>query len=642
VILGADVGGTFTDIVLVEGGQISVEKIPTSVVQSDAIVEGTDRLAGGSPVDAFIHGTTAATNALLERAGAEVALITDAGFEDVIEIGRQDRPSLYDPFDDRSEPLVDRTRRIGMRPGEGEPGDLGSAESVAVAFIDADIDPEREAFIARKISAALPGVPISISSVVSPEFREFERISTTVLNAYLVPITRNYMTTLDENMVSSGRARSMAVMRSSGGLMSATDAADLPAAVVLSGPAGGVVAAAAYADSLLIDEAVSFDMGGTSTDVCRIATGEVDVSYERSIDGYVCRLPSVGIHTVGAGGGSVAWIDAGGSLRVGPRSAGSMPGPACYARGGTEPTVTDANVVLGRIDPDAVLGGTLPIDARAAFDVVAGLSRKLGLSVTEAALGIVAIAEDVMAGAIRTVSVDKGSDLAAASLIAFGGAGGLHAVALARSLGMTSVVIPPFGGVLSAVGLLLAPPRVDLVAPVLIVDGDLALARSVADRLEDDSIAALSRAGHETIETRVVLDVRYIGQSHEIGVPWDTDERFEAVMSRFNEIHATRNGFSRIHDPIELIAVRCTAYGYPALTLDDMGDWQTTSRVERSDRDVTTSIGVVMSSVVERSSLSVGDTVVGPAVITETESTTFLDDGVRGTVRQSGALVLTW
>jgi N-methylhydantoinase A len=177
---------------------------------------------------------------------------------------------------------------------------------------------------------------------------------------------------------------------------------------------------------------------------------------------------------------------------------------------------------------------------------------------------------------------------------------------------------------------------------VLIVDGDLALARSVADRLEDDSIAALSRAGHETIETRVVLDARYIGQSHEIGVPWDTDERFEAVMSRFNEIHATRNGFSRIHDPIELIAVRCTAYGYPALTLDDMGDWQTTSRVERSDRDVTTSIGVVMSSVVERSSLSVGDTVVGPAVITETESTTFLDDGVRGTVRQSGALVLTW
>jgi N-methylhydantoinase A len=450
------------------------------------------------------------------------------------------------------------------------------------------------------------------------------------------------MTTLDENMVSSGRARSMAVMRSSGGLMSATDAADLPAAVVLSGPAGGVVAAAAYADSLLIDEAVSFDMGGTSTDVCRIATGEVDVSYERSIDGYVCRLPSVGIHTVGAGGGSVAWLDAGGSLRVGPRSAGSMPGPACYARGGTEPTVTDANVVLGRIDPDAVLGGTLPIDARAAFDVVAGLSRKLGMSVTEAALGIVAIAEDVMAGAIRTVSVDKGSDLAAASLIAFGGSGGLHAVALARSLGMTSVVIPPFGGVLSAVGLLLAPPRVDLVAPVLIVDGDLALARSVADRLEDDSIAALSRAGHETIETRVVLDVRYIGQSHEIGVPWDTDERFEAVMSRFNEIHATRNGFSRIHDPIELIAVRCTAYGDPALTLDDMGDWQTTSRVERSDRDVTTSIGVVMSSVVERSSLSVGDTVVGPAVITETESTTFLDDGVRGTVRQSGALVLTW
>ena len=642
MILGADVGGTFTDIVLVDRRQVSVEKIPTSAVQSDAIIEGTDRLAGGRAVDAFVHGTTAATNALLERSGASVALITDAGFEDIIEIGRQDRPSLYDPFNDRPEPLVDRMRRIGVRSGVSEVHDIAGAEAVAVAFVDADIDPAREERMALHISEAFPGVPISISSVVSPEFREFERTSTTVLNAYLMPIARNYMTTLDEKIVLSGRAGSMAVMRSSGGLMSASDAAELPAAVVLSGPAGGVVAASAYADSLSIDNAVSFDMGGTSTDVCRISGGEVDVSYERSVDGYVCRLPSVGIHTVGAGGGSIAWIDAGGSLRVGPRSAGSMPGPACYGRGGAEPTVTDANVVLGRIDPGAVLGGTLPIDAGAAYEAVSEMARTVGLGAIDTALGIVAIAEDVMAGAIRTVSIDRGSDLTVASLVAFGGAGGLHAVSLARSLGMANVVIPPLGGVLSAVGLLLAPPRVDLVAPVLILDGDLSRARSVGDRLEAESTAALSRAGHETVRIRAVLDVRYIGQSHEIGVPWRRSETLDVVESRFNEIHASRNGFSRPHDPIEMVAVRCTAYGEPALTLEDIGGWERTSTTRRGRREITTSAGTMMSTVVDRSSLGVGDTLVGPGVITETEATTFLDVGVRATVRLNGSLELTW
>jgi N-methylhydantoinase A len=642
VIIGADVGGTFTDIVLVSDNRISIEKIPTSAIQSDAIVEGVERLVGDSPVDGFIHGTTAATNALLERAGARVALITDSGFEDVIEIGRQDRPSLYDPFDDRPEALVERTRRLGIRRDESEIIDIADADAVAVAFINADVDPRREQRVAEQISAANPGIPISISSVVSPEFREFERISTTVLNAYLVPITRNYMTTLDERMVSSGRAGSMAVMRSSGGLMSAVDAADLPAAVVLSGPAGGVVAAGAYATSLSIDQAVSLDMGGTSTDVCRISAGELDVSYERSVDGYVCRLPSVGIHTVGAGGGSVAWVDTGGSLRVGPRSAGSIPGPACYRRGGIEPTVTDANVVLGRIDPEAVLGGTLHIDAGASFAVVSGMAHTLGMSVVETALGIVAIAEDVMAGAIRTVSIDQGSDLTAASLIAFGGAGGLHAVSLARSLGMANVVVPPFGGVLSAVGLLLAPPRVDLVSPVLIVDGDLSQAHAAADRLERDSIAALSRAGHESVRTSVVLDVRYSGQAHEIGTPWETHEPFDAVATRFNEIHASRNGFSRPQDPIEVVAVRCTAYGEPALTLDNIGGWKTTSAAGCTERELTTSAGTVLSTVVDRSSLGVGDSVSGPGVINEPESTTFLDNGVRATVQRDGSLELTW
>jgi N-methylhydantoinase A len=319
-----------------------------------------------------------------------------------------------------------------------------------------------------------------------------------------------------------------------------------------------------------------------------------------------------------------------------------MPGPACYGRGGTEPTVTDANVVLGRIDPAAVLGGTLPIDAGAAHAAVSEMAEMLGMGVSETALGIVAIAEDVMAGAIRTVSIDQGSDLTAASLIAFGGAGGLHAVSLARSLGMSSVVIPPFGGVLSAVGLLLAPPRVDLVAPVLIVERDLSAACSVADRLENDAIASLLRAGHATVRTGVVLDVRYVGQSHEIGVPWDRSEDFGVIETRFNEIHRSRNGFSRPSDPIEVVAVRCTSYGDPALTLDDIGVWRTSELRSNEERQVMTSAGRVTAEVVDRSSLRAGDTIVGPAVIGETESTTFLDCGVRAVVATNGSLELTW
>jgi len=641
VILGADVGGTFTDVVLVDGDEITTAKIPTTPIQSDAIVDGLDRLARDTPVDSFVHGTTVATNALLEGAGARVALITDAGFEDVIEIGRQDRPSLYDPFEDRPEPLVERARRFGILPGE-VPADIGDVDSVAVALIDADIDPAREALLTAEIAAAFPGIPISASSVVSPEFREFERISTTVLNAYLVPVTRRYVAALEEKMVDTGRAASVAVMRSSGGLMSAPDAAALPAAVVLSGPAGGVVAARAFASSLSIDHVVSFDMGGTSTDVCRIAGGEIDVSYERSVDGYVCRMPSVDIHTVGAGGGSVAWIDPGGSLRVGPRSAGSIPGPACYQRGGVEPTVTDANVVLGRIDPEAVLGGTLSIDAEAAFRAVAAMAGVLDMSVSDTALGIVAIAEDVMTGAIRTVSVEQGSDLTTASLLAFGGAGGLHAVSLATSLGMASVIIPPFGGVFSAVGLLLAPPRVDLVAPVLVANSDLGLARRVAHELTLNARRSLSDAGHAAVGEVVVLDVRYLGQAHEIGVPWDPGESFEDLRSRFNEMHRSRNGFSRPDDPIEVVAVRCTAVGNPALGIDDIGNWVPTTATAPREREVMTDTGSVTASILDRSSLRVSDTVLGPAVIEETDATTFLDVGASATVRANGSLEVTW
>lgn len=641
MILGADVGGTFTDVVLVSESNVTTAKIPTSAVQSDAIVEGLDQLAGGATVAAFIHGTTVATNALLERSGARVALITDEGFEDVIEIGRQDRPALYDPFEDRPTPLVDRNRRFGVTQAQ-QAVDIHDAEAVAIAFIDADIDPERESSEARRVALDFPGIPVSASSVVSPEFREFERISTTVLNAYLTPITQRYISALESRMITQDRADSMAVMRSSGGLMAATSAAGLPAAVLLSGPAGGVVAARDYASALSIDHVVSFDMGGTSTDVCRITGGKIDISYERSVDGYVCRMPSAGINTVGAGGGSIAWIDTGGALRVGPRSAGSIPGPACYGRGGTNATVTDANVVLGRIDPNAVLGGTLPIDADASFVAVSHMADALSMSVTDAALGIVAIAEDVMAGAIRTVSVDQGSDLTTATLLGFGGAGGLHAVSLAQSLGMRNVVIPPFGGVFSAIGLLLSPPRVDLVAPVLISADNLGPAQRIAQELLIDGESSLGDAGHDMTGHDLVLDVRLLGQAHEIGVPWTTADSIDTLRDRFNDMHFNRNGFSRPDDPIEIVAVRVTVHGDPALSVDDIGTWRPTSDVPRQERSLDTRDGRCTASVVDRASLHISETIVGPAVIVEKEATTYLDPGTRATVTENGCLKVTW
>ncbi len=638
MILGADVGGTFTDVVLVERGSVTTAKISTSALQGDAIIEGLDRLGGGRSVHAFVHGTTVATNALLERAGARVALITDAGFEDIIEIGRQDRPSLYDPFTDRPEPLVARSDRIGV---VGTPGviDVGDAEAVAVSLVEGHVQADREASLAAVIDH---DVPISCSSIVSPEFREFERTSTTVLNAYLTPITSRYLDALEERTVGAGRVDSMAVMRSSGGLMSARDAADLPAAVLLSGPAGGVLAAREFATALGIDHVISFDMGGTSTDVCRIVDGVIDVSYERSVAGYVCRLASAGIHTVGAGGGSIAWIDAGGSLRVGPRSAGALPGPACYGRGGSEPTVTDANVVLGRIDPDARLGGTLSIDADAAKRAVRSIARRLDMSTVEAALGIVAIAEEVMAGAIRTVSIEQGSDPRGASLLAFGGAGGLHAASLARSLSMESVIIPPFGGVFSAVGLLLAPPRVDLAAAVLIVDSDLTPVQRVVDDLEGRARAELGRAGHDTASIDATLDVRYRGQAHEIGVPWHRDDSFDDLAGRFNEMHEARNGFSRHDDPIEIVAARLAARGVPAITVEDFGTWTRSSTVPTATRSVVGRTGRAPATILDRGALDVGDVVTGPAVIEERESTTFLDVGERAIVRGNGSLEVTW
>jgi N-methylhydantoinase A len=642
MILGADVGGTFTDLVLVRGRKVVILKVPTSAVQSNGMATGAASISDGKPIDSFLHGTTVATNMLLERKGARTALVTDMGFEDVIEIGRQDRPSLYDSFDDRPEPLVERGDRFGI--GEDVDlldRDLRGIESVAIATIHGHTDGGREHRIENRVRELGFVGPISRSSVVAPEFREFERTSTTVLNAYLGPRVGSYLNALEDSLVGAGLARHVSVMQSSGGLTSIADAADTPAAILLSGPAGGVIATAAYAKEHGHDRVVSFDMGGTSTDVCRIEHGGFDVSYERSIDGYACRLPSAGVHTVGAGGGSIAWIDPGGSLRVGPQSAGAVPGPACYGHGGIRPTVSDANVVLGRIAPDAALGGTLTVDRRLAESSIEPLAAELNLAVHEAAAGIVAIAEQVMAQAIRKVSIEQGSDPRGAFLYAFGGAGGLHASALARSLDMAGVVIPPYGGVFSALGLLLAPPRADVAMSLLGSDGSIAAVSDAAAVVESRASSKLRETGHVVTSVEFIVDVRYLGQSHEIGVTYRPGDSLDDVVERFHNAHRHRNGFIRQSDSVEIVTIRAAALGAPALDIGSVPGPVAAGRPP-AHRSVRFGGEPTETSVVHRANLVPGDHVVGPTIIEEDESTIVIGPGESMRVLSTGALEVTW
>ena len=655
--LGVDVGGTFTDLAWWDGSMLHVGKTSSTEDQSEGVVAGAEEVTGGRTVDSLLHGTTVATNALLERKGARTALVATDGFVDVIEIGRQDRPSLYDSFSDRPPALVQPEHRFGARERSSldgvftvEPSDLeelaeavarSDPESVAVSLLYGFANPEHERSVRDALARRLPGVPISISSEVVGELREFERTSTTVLNAYLKPVMASYLKRLVVRAKSKRLPGDVLVMRSSGGLMDISSAGRLPAAALLSGPAGGVVASAALGRQMGYERLVSFDMGGTSTDVCRIERGRPEVSYERAIDGYPCRLPSVAVHTIGAGGGSVGWVDAGGALRVGPRSSGAIPGPACYDRGGLEPAVTDANLALGRIGSEVLLAGSVPLRHELAVAALAGLGDQLDLDHTEMALGMIEIVEAHMARAIRTVSVEQGADPRDAALVAFGGAGGLHATALARKLEMASVVVPPFAGVFSAFGLLLSPPRHDVALSVLLREGDK-LAGIVSKVTRRAGKQYKAQTGAEADSIACVLDMRYLGQAHESSVPYSIDMDWDDLTNRFHQAHQVMNGFARPQDPVEIVTVRAEAVGSPAMTWDALPALVPSGPAAKGHRQVMTSGGVVNASVWRREGLVVGAEVVGPAIIEEGQATTYLNRGERAVVAETGALEVSW
>ncbi len=607
-IIGVDVGGTFTDVVVLEEGTVASRKVPTTRDQSDAIAE----VVRGGPEDVFLHGTTAATNTLLEERGAEVALLTDEGYEDLIEIGRQDRPSLYDSSIDRPAPLVPRHRRTS------DPSGVGDAEIVAVALLDSHMDDRHEREVAARID-----LPTVLSSVVSPEFREYERMATTVLSAYLTPSVDRYIGSLDQRL----SMRSRLVMTSSGGLVPFDEAAGLAGRLVLSGPAGGAVAAAAVGTHHGHDSVISFDMGGTSTDVCRIPGGVLTVGSGHLVAGRVNRVPSVPIHTIGAGGGSVAWVDDGGALRVGPRSAGADPGPAVYGRGGTEVTVTDANVLAGNIPRDLALGGSVTLDVDAGRSAARRLASAAGIDVQRLVSGVLEVVDAHMERALRTVSVEEGSDPRDSVLVAFGGAGGLHASRLAKRLGIARVLIPPLSGVFSALGLLLATPRADAVRTVMLDYGDDRLSSLVESVEKDAGDRFAAMFGRHQSRVAVGADMRYRGQSHELEIVADGD--WPTIVERFHVTHRERFGFARTGERVEVVNLRAVAEGAPPIT------WSDLPRLTGGTEPVET------AGVWERASLPAGFEITGPAVVVEENSATLLEGDDRLRVLDDGTLEIT-
>jgi N-methylhydantoinase A/oxoprolinase/acetone carboxylase beta subunit len=549
--VGVDSGGTFTDVVDAAGRVRKLSSTPSD--PGAAVRSGVAALAGGELTSVLAHGTTVATNALLERTGASVTLVTTAGFEDVIEIARQDRPLLFDHWTDRPEPLVDADHRLGVVERVGAdasvvvPLDLGSlppipadTRAVAVCLLNSVIRADHEHLVAAALAEG--GHDVSSSSLVAPEFREYERTVTTVLNASLRPVVTAYLDGLADV------AEVVLVMTSAGGLVPLARASELPVHLLLSGPAAGAIAAAAAATANGFTDAITFDMGGTSTDVCLVRQGRPEPAGRRDVAGFPVLVPSLDILTIGAGGGSIAWRDDGGALRVGPRSAGAVPGPACYGRGGRDATVTDADLAAGRIDAGASLGDLGSLDRDAASRALA----RLGVS----AVDVIAVVDAEMTQALRTVSVELGVDPRGMALVAFGGAGPLHACALADELGMAAVIVPSRAGVLSAVGLLSAPLVHDVV--VAWPHGvDVAGLEDFASALAAAATDQVSAAVGETfgpspfVASEVSFDCRYLGQSHELRV---------AHPDEFGAAHRRVNGTERPGDPVEVVAVRARAW----------------------------------------------------------------------------------
>ena len=653
MLLGVDVGGTFTDAALLDGERLYTAKVPsTPEDQSRGVIAAVDEVlarAGAEPADVegFTHGMTVGTNALLEERGARTALVATRGFADLLDIGRQARPSLYHPCRGRPRSLVagadrfeaaERTGASGVIDQLGDEeidrlvGELRAAEieSVAVCLLFAFRDAGHEQRIASALREALPDLHVSASHEVLPAFREYERFSTTVIDAYLSPLLGRYLTALAQACRDRGLAEPE-VMRSSGGTAEADEAARSGAWSVLSGPAGGAVGAALLAKAADSPDAIGFDMGGTSCDVCVVDSGEVRRTDSREIDGRPVQLPMVDVHTVGAGGGSIAWRDAGGALRVGPRSAGAEPGPACYGRSGAEPTVTDANLLLGYLAPGSELAGGVSLDREAAQRSVGELGDELGIGEIETAEGIARVANQEMIRALRVVTVERGVDPRDYALLPFGGAGPMHAAALAAELEITRIVCPRASGVLSALGLIAAGRRRDTARTVLL-SGDEISEERIAQEVE-----ALSEPlfeGMREAEVEVVYELRYRGQAFELPVPGAARPDPARLAEDFASEHEARYGYRDPNGTLELVTIRVAAFEPgPEPRPRAAGD----GNLAEGEREARFA-GEWVRTRVLRGEPEAGFDAEGPCVFELPEATLVLPPGWRASVDESGTV----
>jgi N-methylhydantoinase A len=681
--VGIDVGGTFTDLVLYDEASrtLAVEKVASVPADpSRGIVEGLVRLlaaAGARPdaVQHVAHGTTVATNALLERRGAATALITTRGFRDLLEIARQKRPALYDLHARKPAPLVPRHRRYEVAErvtADGrvrcplDPADVervldriaadaaahGPIEALAICFLYAFLAPGHEREVLERARKRFADVTVVASHEVHAEFREYERLSTTVANAYLAPRMSAYVRAFRSRVAELGIPARPYVNQSNGGTMSVEEAARVPVRTALSGPAAGVAGAAWIAARAGFHAIATFDMGGTSTDVAFVRDGAAGLAFEREIGGITLRVPMLDIHTVGAGGGSIAWRDSGGALKVGPQSAGADPGPACYGRGGEAATVTDANLVLGRLGAAGLAGGAVPLDPARAAAALERLAGELGLPALDAARGVVRVVNANMANAVRVVTVQRGIDPTGLTLLAFGGAGPLHAGELARELGIGAVAVPPAPGLLCALGLLVEDVRTDVVRThlaALVPDTLPALAACFAD-MERDVLGWLDRERVPAARRRLErwLDLRYVGQNFELPVPvpeetW-RDGELEPLRRRFLDEHERVYGFAAADEPVQVVNARLVGRGLaepPVLARLPRGPAAPPpAPVGRRRVWVDDARGFVPCPVYARAPLRAGQRLAGPAVVEQFDATTFLLPGQEAAVDDLGFLVI--
>ena len=677
VVLGVDVGGTFTDLVVADRHGTRVAKTPsTPADQAEGILTGLARLElDAGRVTRFVHGTTVATNTVLERDGARTVLVTTAGFRDVLAIARQDRPHLYDLATRRPPPVVSRGDVVEVAERVGADGavvtpltdeevrrvvadvDGHAPDAVAVSLLFSFLRPDHEERLAEALARL--DIPVTTSSRLLPVLREVERGSTAALNAYVAPRISRYLGSLSSRLTDAGLGVDIEVMRSGGGTFAAWAAADEPIHTLLSGPAAGAWGAAALGAAVGWPDVIAFDVGGTSTDVTLVADGRPATTASGTIGGLPFAVTTTDVHTIGAGGGSIAWCDDGGALRVGPRSAGAEPGPACYGHGGTEATVTDANVVLGRLDPEVRLGGALPLRPELAERAVAALGERLGLDPVACAEGIVRVTDAQMVTALRVVSVERGRDPRRFALVPFGGAGPLHQAALAEALGSPEVLVPAHPGVLSALGLLAAPVTVDRAR-----SGVRDLAATSASRLgagwdalETEARAVLAEQDVPVAVVRRTVDLRYRGQAYELevaapataadprteGAARDAapDPDAEVLRQAFDAAHHDRYGYAQPDQPVELVTWRVRVEGHaPEVPLPRLTGGGDVAAATLAHRPVVVDGRRVATPIVDRSRLGAGATLRGPAVVVGLDATVWVAPWQRGEVDEHGTLRL--